>query len=642
METFIDKAFDNYLNPDYKVTDDNTNPLREMSESTLDEESKLNRLLGIVDKTLSEVKQRYDSIPIEQIRKEVTDTGRMPMIQKTLEQELAKMRTGGDVGDFGNGGNFGTGGAGGNSGNSGNSGYGGNGGLLDISDLLGKDLEIETQIIDTMIDLLIIEHYYSDPEIYPKTYLGGKQPVIPGKKPGIYEPENPPLEPGEDYSDEKDPKDPTGNGPGKDPTTGKKPTPPSDDIYPGDIEHDGKEPHTVEDSEFCDICKENVVNRSASNIDTKIYANTTGIPTNPADTEGDESAETDGGEIITETDDNGDPTEPRRAKEMADCAKMDLQLLNIILAVCKIIKALMIIIDPIYAIVTQTIEIAALVCGCWRNPANIGEIVQRLLQMAISIVTNIVSTLIDKFWKMLGLQCLSEQGMDLIQQIQDALRGVRKINTAIEETANAYARTVGDSYKDSAKILKSINDAKEEFLKNRENDFSVVSDMFKNFSGNDLSALWTGDKVNKNNILSIIGNNLSGSRVNEDFRKYYSTVTGIIDSIKSKPASQRFSEEADRMEKSLARVLKSTHIGFDYDEEKGAWEEFNAKGEGTGAEAWETQIDRLSEDTDSDKYGAGFGSAMLNAFGIQSYKNQGLVSFDDKNAETAKTVPENE
>lgn len=598
METFIDKAFDNYLNPDYKVTDDNTNPLREMSESTSDEESKLNRLFGIVEKTLSEVKQRYDSIPIEQIRDEVTSTGRMPMIQKTLEQELAEMRTGGD-------------------------------GLIDISDLLDKDLPIESDIIELMIDLLIIEHYYSNPEIY-------------GKEPEIYEPEYIPPEPKKDDSDEKDPKDPTGNGPGKDSTTEKKPTPPSDDKYPGDIEHDGQEPKTVEDSEFCDICKENVVNRSASNIDTKTNADNTEIPTN-TNTENEESStKTDGGEIATETSDNGDPTEPRRAKEMADCAKMDLQLLNIILAVCKIIKALMIIIDPIYAIITQIIEIAALVCGCWRNPANIGEIVQRLLQMAISIVTNVVSILIDKFWKMLGLQCLSEQGMDLIQQIQDALRGVRKINTAIEETANAFARIVGDSYKDSANVLKSINDAKEEFLKNRENDLSAVSDMFKNLSGSDMSALWTGDKVNKNSILSMIGNNLSGSRVNEDFRKYYSTVTGIIDSIKSKPASQRFSEEANRMEKSLARVLKSTHIGFDYDEEKGVWEEFNATGEGTGADAWNTQIDRLSENTDADKYGAGFGSALLNGFGIQSYKNQGLVSFDDKNTETAKTVPENE
>lgn len=597
METFIDKAFDNYLNPDYKVTDDNTNPLREMSESTSDEESKLNRLLGIVDKTLSEVKQRYDSIPIEQIRDEVTSTGKMPMIQKTLEQELAEMRTGGD-------------------------------GLIDISDLLDKDLPIESDIIELMIDLLIIEHYYSNPEIY-------------GKEPEIYEPEYISPEPKKDDSDEKDPKDPTGNGPGKGPTIEKKPTPPSDDIYPGDIEHDGQEPKIVEDSEFCQICKENVKSPSISrNISANISANTNTehpeIPTNTNTEDGETSAETDGGEITTKTSTNDEPTEPRRAKEMADCAKMDLQLLNIILAVCKIIKALMIIIDPIYAIVTQIIEIASLVCGCWSSPANIGEIVQRLLQMAISIVTNIVSILIDKFWKMLGLQCLSEQGMDLIQQIQDALRGVRKINTAIEETANAFARTVGDSYKDSANVLKSINDAKEEFLKNRENDLSAVSDMFKNLSGSDMSALWTGNKVNKNSVLSLIGNNLSGSRVNEDFRKYYSTVTGIIDSIKSKPASQRFSEEANRMEKSLARVLKSTHIGFDYDEEKGIWEEFNATGEGTGAKAWETQIDRLSENTDADKYGAGFGQVALNAFGIKSYDDE------DKNAETAKTVPENE
>lgn len=587
METFIDKTFDNYLNPDYKVTDDNTNPSREINESTLDEESKLTRLLGVVNKTLSDVKRRYDSIPIEQIRKEVTDTGRMPMIYKTLEQELAEMRTGGN-------------------------------GLLDISDLLGKDLPIESEIIDKMIDLLIIEHYYSNPEIYGK--------------------ENDENEPGDD-SGEKDPKDPTGNGPGNDETTKKKPTPPVNDKNPGDIEHDGKEPPTVEESEFCQICNDYDVDKIVLDVDDGEKGEKPPILPSSARVLGSQRQVT---PVIPPIEPQPEPTEPRRAKEMADCAKMDLQLLNIILAVCKMIKALMIIVDPIYAIITQVIEIAALVCGCWSSPANIGEIAQKLLQMALSIVTNVVSVLADKFWKMLGLQCLSEQSLDLIQQIQDALRGIRKINTAVEETANAFAKTVGDAYKDSAKVLKSINDAKEEFLKNRENDFSAATNMFKNLSGSDMSALWTGDKVIKNSILAVIGNNLAGSRAESDIRKFINTGIAIADSVKSKPVGDRFSEEVKRAEKSLARVLKSTHIGVDYDEKNDDWK-FDAFGEGTGGKAWDTQIDRLSDKTDKGKYGANFWQTALNVSGITSYKNQGLTIDDEnKNAEPAKIVPKNE
>ena len=85
-----------------------------------------------------------------------------------------------------------------------------------------------------------------------------------------------------------------------------------------------------------------------------------------------------------ETETENPPETSFSPKEIGDCAKYDLQILRIILVVCKIIKALTLILDPIYAITTQIIELAALACGCWSSPANVSEIVQRLIQVVIS------------------------------------------------------------------------------------------------------------------------------------------------------------------------------------------------------------------------------------------------------------------
>lgn len=564
---FIDKVYDMFMNPDYKVTDDNVNPLRDIKESAEEETNKLNRIFKIIKTGLINIQEKYKSIPLAELKKEIVDTGQQTTLYRTLARELAVDRTGG---------NF----------------------ILNIGDLMNVNLEIEEEIVDTMLDLIIIEHYLNPPEPIELDFGGG----WPGGG-------QPPIDDGDD-------------------TEGPSPPKKSDkDEYENPQELDNDEDYTIDDSIECDICtkgfKAFVESEKNKGEDDGGAANTN---SNPADDSSDGGGVGDG-EVNDKKDDNSNNIsgEVRHAKEMADCARMDLQLLKVILAICKIIKALMKILDPVYAIVTQVVELAALACGCWRNPANIGEIVQRLLQMAVAIVTNIVTMLLDKIWKMLGLQCLTEESMDLIQQIQDALRGVRSINSAIDETANAYAKTVGDSYKKTADIMKSFDDARKDFLKNRENDFSDVKELFNKDSFS--RAQWGNPIINgvsdtTGNILSSFTNGVGSTSAAKDIRKWINTVETSMEQFKNMPGyfkeGGEIGKEWENFKSHCKDFLVNTHVGWDYDEKGNlSWD---ALGD-TGAGEW-SNIIKDWNNNDATANNRNFGGVMLNSFGILSYDTQ--------------------
>jgi len=564
---FIDKVYDMFMNPDYKVTDDNVNPLRDIKESAEKETDKLNRIFGIIKTGLTNIQEKYKNIPLAELKKEIVDTGQQTTLYKTLARELAVDRTGG---------NF----------------------ILNIGDLMNTDLEIEEDIVDMMLDLIIIEHYLNPPDTTDLEFSG------PGPS------GQPPI------NDDRDDTEP-----------GPPPKKSDKDKYKNPQEQDNDEDYTIDDSIECDICtkgfKAFVESEKDKGEDEGGGANTN---SNPTDNGADGGSVSDG-TVDDEKEDESDNIsgEVRHAKEMADCARMDLQLLKVILAICKIIKALMKILDPVYAIVTQVVELAALACGCWRNPANIGEIVQRLLQMAVAIVTNIVTTLLDKIWKMLGLQCLTEESMDLIQQIQDALRGVRSINSAIDETANAYAKTVGDSYKKTADIMKSFDDARKDFLKNRENDFSDVKELFNKDSFS--RAQWGNPIINgvsdtTGNILSSFTNGVGSTSAAKDIRKWINTIETSIEHFKNMPGyfkeGGEVGKEWENFKSHCKDFLVNTHVGWDYDEKGNlSWD---ALGD-TGAGEW-SNIIKDWNNNDAIANNRNFGGVMLNSFGILSYDTQ--------------------
>ena len=323
-------------------------------------------------------------------------------------------------------------------------------------------------------------------------------------------------------------------------------------------------------------------------------------------------------------------------KEIADCAKYDLQILRIILVVCKIIRALTLILDPIYAITTQIIELAALACGCWSSPANVSEIVQRLIQVVISAATNAVSTLIDKLWKMLGLNCLTETSIDLINKIQNALTGLGKISQSVKTTANKFVKTADNIYQDSAQVIEAWNNAKSQFLAKRENDFKSLFNkeaMFgsEGFLQDFKNTLWDNTSTNgwlTGPAASILGN----SQVAKDIKDVKKLVESEIEKNRDgKQIKETFGKETQRWSELSEYFMKNTH----FSETTKAWSD--------GLENfwnWE----RTNEDGTKENPSAG--EILLNGFGMYTGSNSstttsGTGSSSSQSKVSAKTQVKN-
>ena len=637
--TFVDEVYNEFLDLDYDVTYTDLNPKRDNKEKMDKAEDVLSKLYGIVETEYKEVSERYNIESIEEIKKELTNSGEINSVQMTLQEELLQIRLGGSLANFG----F----------------------LID-----GNELPIEKDIQEMMLNLLIIEHYFGktkeeeekDKE-KDKTKSGGGGGPGPGPNPnpnpspnpnpgpGPGPNPNPNPEPGPGPGPNPNPNPEPGPGPGPNPNPNPEPGPgPGDDSGgtgpgpgpgPGDTEPpttpdpepEGEETPPGEDDKVDEVDPVN----DYDNDDAKPYKISCFIcndengekPTfsaklTPAEVQRLQEmgigvdrtisarSATDTTETLTlkqtETETEDPPETSFSPKEIGDCARYDLQILRIILVVCKIIRALTLILDPIYAITTQIIELAALACGCWSSPANVSEIVQRLIQVVISAATNAVSTLIDKLWKMLGLNCLTETSIDLINKIQNALTGLGKINQSVVATANKFVKTADNVYQDSAQVIEAWNNAKSQFLAKRENDFKSLFNkeaMFgsEGFLQDFKNTLW--DNTSPNGWLtgpaaSILGN----SQVAKDIKDVKKFVENEIEKNKGgKQIKETFGKETQRWSELSEYFMKNTH----FSETDAAWSEGVAN-------FWNWE--RTNEDGTKDTPSAG--EILLNGFGIDN------------------------
>ena len=633
--TFVDEVYNEFLDLDYDVTYTDLNPKRDNKEKMDKAEDVLSKLYGIVETEYKEVSERYNIESIEEIKKELTNSGEINSVQMTLQEELLQIRLGGSLANFG----F----------------------LID-----GNELPIEKDIQEMMLNLLIIEHYFGKSKEEEekekekdKTKGGGGgsggdstppgPPPVPGggSEGGSTPPGPPPGGGGGGGSTPPGPPPGGGGGTGGGGSGGDDDEEPPSDGEPGDItdgEPEGDtEPPTTPDpeSEGDDTppSEEDKVDgvdpvNDYDNDDANPYKISCWIcndengkkPTFSAKltpeelqrlkemgigverTSNTRSATGDATETLTltRTETETPPETSFSPKEMADCARYDLQILRIILVVCKMIKVITLILDPIYAITTQIIELAALACGCWSSPANVSEIVQRLIQVVISAATNAVSTLIDKLWKMLGLNCLTETSIDLINKIQNALTGLGKINQSVVATANKFVKTADNIYQDSAQVIEAWNNAKSQFLAKRENDFKSLFNkeaMFgsEGFLQDFKNTLWDNTSTNgwlTGPAASILGN----SQVAKDIKDVKKLVESEIEKNRDgKQIKETFGKETQRWSELSEYFMKNTH----FSETNDAWSEGVAN-------FWNWE--RTNEDGTKDNPSAG--EILLNGFGM--------------------------
>ena len=636
--TFVDEVYNEFLASDYGVTDTDLNPKRDTTEKMEPAEEVLNKLYGIVESEYKTVSERYNIENIEEIKNDLINTGEIISVQMTLQEELLETRLGGSLANFG----FLIGGA-------------------------DNELPIEKDIKELMLDLLIIEHHFGkskeeEEEEKDKTKGGGggggsaaggggdgdntggtgdgdsgggggetgNPPgggggggTGPGPGPGPGggsggggsggDDDDDDDDDGDDDDWDKEPDGDTEPPTTPDPETEGDETPPSeedkvDDVDPvNDYDNDDANPYKIS----CFICNDE--NGEKPTFSAKLT---------PAEVQrlkemGIGVERTTDDRTVTNTNNDNDNNETSFSpKEIADCARYDLQILRIILVVCKIIRALTLIIDPIYAITTQIIELAALACGCWSSPANVSEIVQRLIQVVISVAINAVSTLIDKLWKMLGLNCLTETSIDLINKIQNALTGLGKISQSVKTTANKFVKTADNIYQDSAQVIEAWNNAKSQFLAKRENDFKSLFNkeaMFgsEGFLQDFKNTLW--DNISTNGWLtgpaaSILGNN----QVAKDIKDVKKLVESEIEKNKGgKQIKETFGKETQRWSELSEYFMKNTH----FSETDAAWSDGAKK-------FWDWS--RTNEDGTTDNPSAG--EILLNGFGIDNGSNSRATS----------------
>lgn len=660
--TFVDEVYNEFLTSDYGVTDTDLNPKRDTTEKMEPAEEVLNKLYGIVESEYKAVSERYNIESIEEIKNDLINTGEIVSVQMTLQEELLETRLGGSLANFG----FLIGGA-------------------------DNELPIEKDIKELMLDLLIIEHHFGkskEEEEKEKDKTkggagggggsgaggggdgsntggtgdgdsgggGGETGNPPGGGDGGGTGPGPGPGPGggsgggDSGGDDDDGDDSGGIEPGPGPGDTEPPatpdpdaegddTPPSeedkvDDVDPvNDNDNDDANPYKIS----CFICNDE--NGEKPTFSAKLT---------PAEVQrlkemgigvermADDSADdTTDDKTVTDTDNDNNETS-FSPKEIADCARYDLQILRIILVVCKIIRALTLILDPIYAITTQIIELAALACGCWSSPANVSEIVQRLIQVVISVATNAASTLIDKLWKMLGLNCLTETSKDLINKIQNALTGLGKISQSVKTTANKFVKTADNIYQDSAQVIEAWNNAKSQFLAKRENDFKSLFNkeaMFgsEGFLQDFKNTLWDNTSTNgwlTGPAASILGNN----QVAKDIKAVKKLVESEIEKNKGgKQIKETFGKETQRWGELSEYFMKNTHFS-----------ETNATWSAEAKKFWDWS--RTNEDGETETPSAG--EILLNGFGIDNGSNSratisGTGSSSSQSKVNAKTQVKN-
>lgn len=148
-----------------------------------------------------------------------------------------------------------------------------------------------------------------------------------------------------------------------------------------------------------------------------------------------------------------------------DCAVADLTILKIFIAILKIFQIIVKILQFLLELPTILAELIELAAMCWINPPSIALLVQIILDLITSLIVALISNLIKFLWDLLGLDCISQQATDLLDNIQDLISKFKNTAALIDIGTVGFMfdgiSTQIDNISDL--IKKSINDMKEDW-----------------------------------------------------------------------------------------------------------------------------------------------------------------------------------
>ncbi len=160
-------------------------------------------------------------------------------------------------------------------------------------------------------------------------------------------------------------------------------------------------------------------------------------------------------EISIENDDSED--------DNIDCAAVEMEWLKMILSILNIIKMMTMITEKILSCIMLLSKIVALAAGAWVCPPNIAELTQTLISSIMGILSSIITKLIEALFSMLNLDCLSEQTLEFLEQIQEAKNAFSNIMGLLDpNTLKLYGNQLEGEVQNIKDIVKELYDSKKD------------------------------------------------------------------------------------------------------------------------------------------------------------------------------------
>ena len=158
-----------------------------------------------------------------------------------------------------------------------------------------------------------------------------------------------------------------------------------------------------------------------------------------------------------------------------DCAAADLTILKIFIAILKIFQIIVKILQFLLELPTILAELIELAAMCWINPPSIALLVQIILDLITSLIVALISNLIKFLWDLLGLDCISQQATDLLDNIQDLISKFKNTAALIDIGA------VGFMFDGISTQIDNISDLIRNSLKDMKEDWNEAVNKVKDY-----------------------------------------------------------------------------------------------------------------------------------------------------------------
>ena len=436
-KSFVDKVYDSYIREDYSYGDNNLNPKREIRKMSLrDTDEQLNRILAGIQRKVTEISMKYpeQTYEVEDAIGNFGGAGKVNSLPSSVREAINRA--------------------------------GGTGNTVvmipsmdgDTSPLMGEIEIAIAKILATIAssgdgtneDANIGEELgTSGLDLYDLDCNGTLNLITGDENSNTDDEEESDEEAGDSDEDEDDDSDEdeddsdSGDDSGSDKDDGSGDDSDSDDSDDDDSDDDT----TDSEDETSDAAMEDAVDQALAKVDEDVESN---------------------------------------EASARECAVKDLGLMKAFLAILKVIQMIKKIMNPLMNILYDVAKIVTLAVGCWADPANIGEIIQRVVVKLVAILIMIIAMLVQMFWEMLGLDCLTAEAKSVIDQIKEALTGVSSTFNKCERVAMSFGANV-EKVKDAFEEAQSaINDALKNLSTDKIKDQFNLKDMAKDIYENGL------------------------------------------------------------------------------------------------------------------------------------------------------------